>query len=129
MSNQLPSTQVSISEPTRVITIFGAVAAACTALVTVLATIDGVPPVAIAVIGGIGAVATAVVGYLTKQSVTAKVTPWTDVAAKVTPTGRTVAGPAAQQPTGSTVAVVTDTPPSSFQPGTSVYPEGDAEGL
>lgn len=126
MSDQLTSTQVSIAEPTKAITVFGAVAAGATALVTALAVIEGVPSWVVAAVGAVAAVSTAVVGYLTKQSVTTQTTPWTDVAAKVTPSGKVIAGPAAEQRTGSTVAVVQDTPSSSFQPGTSVYPdEGD----
>lgn len=127
MSDQLRSSQVSISEPTQLITVFGAVAAGATALVTALALIDGVPAWVLGAVGAVAAVATAVTGYLTKQSVTARTTPWADVAAKTTPSGKVIAGPAALQPTGATVAVVDDTPSSSFQPGSSVYP-GDGEG-
>lgn len=127
MSN-LTSSQVSVSEPTKAITVFGAVAAGATALVTALALISGVPGWVVASVGAVAAVSTAVVGYLTKQSVTTQTTPWADVAAKVTPSGKVIAGPAADQPTGSRVAVSQDTPPSSFQPGTSVYPNDPMEG-
>ena len=127
MSDQIRSTQVSDAQPTRWITAFGAGAAVCTALVTALATIDGVPGAVVASVGALAAVLTALVGYLTKQSVTAQTTPWADVAAKVTPTGKTISGPADElHPTGAEVALVTPPPSSSFQPGTSVYPnEGD----
>ena len=78
----------------------GGVAAACTALITVLATIEGVPSVVVAVLGGIAAVATAIGGYITKS----QVTPWKDVVSKVTPTGNVVSGPAdTQNSTGALV--------------------------
>lgn len=128
--SHLRSNLVSLNQPTRVITVFGAVAAGATALVTALALIPGVPSWVTAAVGAVAAVSTAVVGYLTKQSVTEQTTPWEDVAAKVTPTGRVVSGPAdPNHPTGASVAVVADTSPSSFQPGTSVYPEGEGDPL
>lgn len=127
MSNTLRAAQVSETQPAKIITLFGAGAAVCTALVTALATIDGVPPAVVASIGALAAVLTALVGYLTKQSVTAQTTPWEDVAAKVTPAGKVISGPADNaRPTGALVALVDASPSSSFQPGTSVYPdEGD----
>lgn len=127
MSNQLTSSQVSGTEPTRAITVFGAIAAGATALVTALALIDGVPSWVLGTVGAAAAVSTAVVGFLTKQSVTARTTPWEDVAAKVTPSGKLVSGPAdTERPTGASVALVDGAASSSFQPGTSVYPdEGD----
>ena len=121
MSNQLPSTQVSTDEPTKLVTVFGAVAAGATALVTALALVPGVPPVVFGIVGAVAAVSTAIAGYLTKRSVTSAVTPWADVAAKVTPSGKVVAGPAADQPTGTTVALITDTAAPKFQPGGTVY--------
>jgi hypothetical protein len=127
VSDQLRSTQVSGDEPTRLVVVFGAVAAGATALVTALAVIPGIPSWLVAAIGAVAVVSTAVGGYLAKTSVTARTTPWTDVAAKVTPSGKVIAGPAAVQPTGATVAVVADTTPPSFQPGATVYP-GDPEG-
>lgn len=129
MSNQLTSTQVSTAEPTRLVTVFGATAAGATALVTALALIPGVPAWVFGVVGAVAAVSTAVGGYLAKRSVTAQTTPWADVAAKVTPSGKVIAGPAAVQPTGATVAVVANTASPSFQPGTSVYPETDGDPL
>lgn len=126
MSDQLRSTQVSGTEPTKLVTVFGAVAAACTALVTALALIDGVPAWLIGVVGAVAAVSTAVAGYLTKQSVTALTTPWTDVAAKVTPAGKVISGPAdPNHRTGDTVAVVADHSPPAFQPGGAIG-DGDA---
>lgn len=127
MSDPLRSSQVSISEPASLVSVFGALAAGATAAVTALAVIDGVPKWLTAAVGVVAAISTAVFGFLTKQSVTARTTPWTDVAAKVTPTGKVIAGPAAEQPTGTTVAVVQDTPPAAFEPGGTVYPtpEGD----
>lgn len=121
MSDPLTSSQVSIAEPTKAITVFGAVAAGATALVTALALISGVPAWVTAAVGAVAAVSTAVVGYLTKQAVTARTTPWQDVAAKQTPTGRVIAGPAARQPTGSAVVVKTDTVSPKFEPGGTVY--------
>lgn len=133
MSDQLSSVQVSDAEPARLVTIFGATAAGATALVTALALIPGVPAWVFGALGAVAAVSTAVGGYLTKQSVTERTTPWQDVAAKVTPHGRIVSGPAdPHHPTGSAVAVVGDPARPSFQPGTpdqpGVYPaerEGD----
>lgn len=123
MSDQLSSTQVSGDEPTQLITVFGAVAAGATALVTALALIPGVPPWAFGVVGAVAAVCTAITGYLTKRSVTRQTTPWQDVAAKVTPHGKIISGPAdTERPTGALVALVDATASSSFQPGESVYP-------
>ena len=76
--------------------------------------------------GAIGLAGLVIAGALGRWTQN-QVTPWEDVAAKTTPSGKVIAGPAASQPTGATVAVVDDTPPSSFQPGASVYP-GDGEG-
>lgn len=129
MSDQLTSTQVSGTEPAGLVTVFGAIAAGATALVTALALIPGVPSWVVAGVGAVAAVSTAVGGYLAKTSVTARTTPWTDVAAKVTPSGKVIAGPAATQPTGATVAVVTDSAQPSFQPGASVYPDKDGDPL
>jgi len=53
-------------------------------------------------IGLLGLVLTVAVGKYTEDNTT----PWEDVAAKVTPEGEVVAGPAAVQRTGSTVEVV-----------------------
>jgi len=129
VSDRLLSTQVSHTEPAKLVTVFGAVAAGATALVTALALISGVPSWLVASVGAVAAVSTAVGGYLAKVSVTDQTTPWADVAAKVTPSGNVIAGPAAVQPTGVRVAVVPDTAPPSFQPGTSVYPEKDGDPL
>lgn len=122
MSDTIRATHVSSSEPTKAITVFGAVAAGATALVTALAVIEGVPSWVVAVVGAVAAVSTAVVGYLTKQSVTTQTTPWEDVAVKATPSGKLISGPADDKhPTGATVAVVADTSPPKFRPGDSVY--------
>lgn len=87
MSNTEPA-PASKSKP---VVILGGIAAACTALVGVLATIDGVPPVVTAVIAGIATVSLAVAGYLT-QNITV---PAKNVVARyVDQTGQTVAGPA-----------------------------------
>ena len=125
MNDQLSSTQVSTAMPTRIITWLGIIAGVATALVTALATIDGVPTQVTAVVGAVAAIATAVFGVLTKQAVTAQTTPWVDVAAKVTPSGKMIAGPAADQKTGSTVAVTQDVTLPSFEPGPSVYGDGE----
>lgn len=127
MSDQLQPYQQSADEPTGVIGVFGAVAAGAAALVTALAVVPGVPTVVVIVVGCVAAVSTAVYGYYTKRSVRAQVTPWTDVAAKVTPRGNVIAGPAASQPTGTSVAVVRESlRPSAQEPDTAGPLEGDA---
>ena len=98
MSEVIPPQQQSESKPVLVLT---AIAAVATVLVGLLATIPDVPPWVTAAAAGVGAVATAVAGVLTK----ARVTPWKDVAAKVTPQGTTIAGPAADVPTGAPAQV------------------------
>lgn len=126
--DEISSTQVSSAMPTQIITWLGIIAGVATALVTALATIDGVPTAVTAAVGAIAAVSTAVFGVLTKQSVTRQTTPWTDVAAKVTPSGRIISGPAdPDRPTGASVALVDAGTPPSFQPGATVYPEGDGD--
>lgn len=104
MSNntELPSRMASESKPVRGLL---AVAAASTVLAAGLpiltpSHLDWIGPA----VGLVGLVITAGVAKFTED----KVTPWQDVAAKVTPTGRVVAGPAAEQPTGSSVVVTTD---------------------
>jgi hypothetical protein len=77
------------------------IAAVCTVLVTTLASIPQVPPVVTVIIGAIGAAATGLAGIYTKGLVT----PWKDVVAKVTPTGRTIAGPAANAVTPDSMPV------------------------
>lgn len=116
MSDQLRSSQESESKPVRVL---GATAAALLAIVAGLAVIPGVPgwvPAAVGVAGlGLTVWHTSYTGN--------QVTPWQDVAAKRTPTGRIVSGPADKDhPTGASVAVVADTTPPSFQPGGSPTP-------
>lgn len=123
MSHQLLSHQVSESKPVRLL---GAIGAAATAAVTALAVIPGVPAWIPAAVGVVGLVLTVFVGKYTEN----RTVPWEDVAAKVTPTGRLISGPADEHhPTGASVALVTPPPSSSFQPGTSVYPEGEGDPL
>jgi hypothetical protein len=100
MEPELDPMDHSMSSP---VVIFGWIAASCTALVGALALVPGVPPVVPAVVAAIGFVATSLLGFATK----AKVTPWKDVVAKVTPSGRTVAGPAANAATPATMPVNT----------------------
>lgn len=92
------------------VVILGGIAAACTALVGVLATIEGVPPLVTAVIAGIATVSLAVAGYLT-QNVTV---PLKNVAARyVDQTGQTVAGPAAELVSGATTGDAVQVTPTS----------------
>lgn len=101
MATDIP---VSDSKP---VLILGSIAAGATALVTVLASLDGVPKWAVAVAGGIATVATVIGGYLTQ----AKTAPWANVAAlKVDATGETVAGPASPLSNGSPVDVTAESP-------------------
>jgi hypothetical protein len=91
----------SQSKPVRLLL---ALAATAVAAPSALAVIPGVPGWIAAAVGAFGLLLTIALAKYTEDSVT----PWADVAAKVTPTGRVVAGPAADQPTGSTVVVTTD---------------------
>lgn len=89
MSNTDPA-PASKSKP---VVILGGIAAGCTALVGVLATIEGVPPIVTAIIAGIATVSLAVAGYITQQ----QTVPAKNVAARyVDQTGEVVAGPAAR---------------------------------
>lgn len=101
MSNneELPTKMVSESKPVRLL---GAVAAGAMAATSALAVIPGVPGWVAGVCGLLGLVLTAGLAKYTSDAVT----PWKDVAAKVTPAGDVVAGPAAVQTTGSLVDVV-----------------------
>jgi len=109
VSNQdVAPSQVSVSKPVRYL---GAMGVAATAAVTALAVIPGIPVWVPAAVGAMGLVMTVFVSKLTENNTT----PWTDVAAKVTLTGEVIAGPAAEQKTGTTVEVLTpvDPPPAS----------------
>lgn len=88
----------SKSKPVRLLL---ALAAAAVAAPSALAVIPGVPGWVAAAVGAFGLLLTIALAKFTEDSVT----PWEDVAAKVTPTGRVVAGPAAIQPTGTAVVV------------------------
>lgn len=90
-----------ISKP-RPVRILGAVAASATAAAGALAVIPGVPGWVAAAAAALGLILTAGITKYTEDTVT----PWKDVAAKVTPSGQVVAGPAADQRTGATVEVV-----------------------
>lgn len=103
MSNNIPAQQQSQSKPVLVLT---ALAAVCTVIVGALSTINGLPTWVVPAVAVVGVVATTIGGVLTKG----QVTPWKDVAAKVTPLGVTVAGPAADVRTGSAVDVVPGAP-------------------
>lgn len=109
----MSATDPAPASKSKPVVILGGIAAACTALVGVLATIDGVPPVVTAIIAGIATVSLAVAGYLT-QNVTV---PSKNVVARyVDQTGEVVAGPAAKPvagvETGDAVQVTT-LPPTS----------------
>lgn len=115
MTDTIRSSAVSETKPVRAL---AGVGAALLALVSGLAVIPGVPGWVPATVGAAGLAITAFLGKYTED----KTTPWQDVAAKTTPTGKVIAGPAATQPTGTTVAVITDTTPAAFQPAETVYP-------
>lgn len=89
----MSATDPAPASKSKPVVILGGIAAACTALVGVLATIDGVPPIATAIIAGIATVSLAVAGYLT-QNVTV---PAKNVVGRyIDQTGEVVAGPAAK---------------------------------
>lgn len=117
--DQLRTWQASESKPVRVL---GATAAALLAVVSGLALIPGVPGYVPAAVGVAGLGLTVFVSSLTEN----KTVPWQDTVAKVTPAGKVIAGPAAAQPTGTTVTVLTDVAPPAFRPGPSTdLSEGD----
>lgn len=88
----MANTDPAPSSKSKPVIILGGIAAACTALVGVLATVEGVPPVVTAVVAGIATVSLAVAGYLTNNITV----PSKNVAARyVDQTGQVVAGPAA----------------------------------
>ena len=94
------------------VVILGAVAAACTALVTALAT-AGLPPVVLVVIGAVAVVCTAVGGFLTQR----KTVPVENVAVmRNDQTGDLVAGEAAVVPNGTVVDEPTPAGPSPYTP-------------
>lgn len=117
MSDQLTSSQASESKPVRVLYAVAAGATAVAAGLPLLTPnrLDWIGPA----LGLLGVVITVAMGKFTEGIVT----PWYDVAAKVTPSGRVIAGPAARQPTGSAVVVKTDTVSPKFEPGGTVYNE------
>lgn len=90
MSSNDPSIPASKSKP---VLWLGGIAAACTALVGIMAQPGlNVPPVVVAVVAGVATLSLAIAGYLT-QNVTV---PNKNVAARyVDQTGQVVAGPAA----------------------------------
>lgn len=99
MSNDaVPPRMESTSKPVRLL---GAVAAAATAATGALAIIPGIPGWVAATCGALGLILTAALTKYTQDSTT----PWSDVAAKVIPSGETVAGPASDIRTGATVEV------------------------
>lgn len=115
MSDTIPARMESESRPVRLL---GAVAAVAVAAPSALAVIPGVPGWIAATVGAIGLLLTIGLAKYTGDSVT----PWVDVVAKQTPSGKVVSGPAdSTHPTGATVTVVADTSPPKFQPGASVY--------
>lgn len=129
MSDPIRSSQVSEPKPVRVLASAGA---ALLAVVSGLSVIPGIPAWVPPTVGVLGLGLTAYMGRYTE----ARTTPWENVAAKTTPTGKVIAGPAATQPTGTTVAMITDATPAAFQPAETVYPapqadlpEGDGEPL
>lgn len=113
MNTQLPARMVSESKPVRVL---GTVLAVLVALQGYVSTIDAVPTWAKLVLGGAILLTTVGLARWTQS----QVTPWEAVAAKVTPDGQIVSGPADPgRPNGAAVSVVAD--PS----GGHAVPEGD----
>jgi hypothetical protein len=117
VSNQIPERMVSESKPVRALAY---VAAASVVLA------GGLPPLTPdqfdwigPAVGLVGLVATALLAVRTEG----KVTPWEDVAAKQTPSGAIVAGPAATQPNGTSVVVSSA---STVAPKYNDPMEGDA---
>lgn len=115
MSDAIPARMESDSRPVRLL---GAVAATAVAAPSALAVIPGVPGWVAAAVGAFGLLLTIGLAKYTGDSVT----PWKDVVAKQTPSGKIVSGPADDNnPTGATVTVVADASPPKFQPGGTVY--------
>jgi hypothetical protein len=103
---KLPTDMTSVDKPVRWL---AALAAAAVAAPAALAMVPGMPGWVSGAVGALGLILTAVVAKMTENVVT----PWKDVAAKVTPAGEVVAGPAAEQETGTVVEV---TPPAPTLP-------------
>jgi hypothetical protein len=97
-NEELPARMDSKSKPVRLLL---AVAAGASTATGALAVIPGIPGWIPAMVGAIGLILSVAVGKYVEDSTT----PWTDVAAKVIPTGETVAGPASNIRTGATVEV------------------------
>ena len=110
MANNESDNPPSKSKP---VVILGAIAAGCTALVGVLATVEGIPPLVTVIVAGIATVALAVGGYLTQQ----QTVPNKNVVARyVDQTGAVVAGPAAKLTSGvdtGEAVQVTNLPPAN----------------
>jgi hypothetical protein len=103
MSDNVQPADVSKPNP---VLIMAAVIAAANVIVAGLAGLDIVSDQALAIFNVVVAALTVAYGMLTRG----KVAPWADVAAKATPSGGLVAGPAANQVTGTPVVVETTTP-------------------
>lgn len=115
MSSQLTSAQISASKPVLFLALIASGGSVATG---VLAAVPEVPRWVLIVLALSTALGTTWGGILTGK----RTVPWEDVAAKLTPAGRVIAGPAADQPTGARVTVVTDTP----VPPATTWQEGDA---
>lgn len=99
--NQIPASEVSKPNP---VLIMAAIIAALQVILGGSALADFIDPKLIGLFNLILAAVTVGYGVVTRG----QVTPWVDVAAKATPNGGIVAGPAANQTTGTPV-VITDT--------------------
>lgn len=99
--------------PTSPVLVFGSIAAACTALITILAAVPQIPVWVPVAVGAVGTVATAVGGYLAKQ----RTVPLANVGARyITQTGEMVSGPASPIPDNTPVDV-TAAGPSPYSEG------------
>ena len=98
MTDQIAKTDESESKPIRLLYSF---VAAGTALTTSAAFVEFVPRW---VVGVLGLAVLGVSAFLARWT-EKQVTPWVDVAAKVTPSGQVIAGPAAHFATGSLARV------------------------
>lgn len=109
MSLNLPDRMQSESKPVRLLYAVSAVAVAAP---SALAVIPGVPGWIAAAVGAFGLLLTVGLGRYTQD----QVTPWKDVAAKVTPSGNIVAGPASDITNGRSVEVVSNPSPPTPEP-------------
>lgn len=97
MSTQTPPP----SNDSKPVLVLGSIAAAATALITLLATISGLPVWVVPALGAVATVCTAVGAFITQR----KTAPWANVdRIYVDQTGQTVAGPASPLATGTVIS-------------------------